>query len=71
MDSGMRWQHHSASDNLDNVSADELARVVQALAGVTRTLAHKTRWPFSRGLAPEQQAETKRLARELFGLRAS
>jgi hypothetical protein len=63
----MRWQHHSAHDNLDNVSAPELARVIRAVAGVAGTLAQASRWPFGRGVAPEQQAETERLARELFG----
>lgn len=68
MDSGMRWQHHSAQDNLDNVSLAELGRVIQAIAGVTGTLARQERWPFARGLAPEQRAETARMGRELFGL---
>lgn len=70
MDGGMRWQHHSAQDALDNVSADELIRVVCAVAQVTGELARATRWPFPRGLAPEQRAETARMAKELFGLRA-
>jgi Zn-dependent M28 family amino/carboxypeptidase len=70
MDGGfMRWQHHSAEDNLDNVSAAELMRVVRAMAAVTANLANKARWPFPRGLAPEQQAETVRMGKELFGLR--
>jgi Iap family predicted aminopeptidase len=69
MDGGMRWQHHSAHDNLGNVSVTELARVISAVAGVARTLAQAARWPFERGVAPEQQAETTRLARELFGFR--
>ena len=68
MDSGMRWQHHSAQDNLENVAVSEVARVVSALAKVTRTLAGARRWPFPRGLAPEQRAETARLGKELFGL---
>lgn len=70
MDSGMRWQHHSVHDNLDNVSVAELARVVRATGAVIRGLANRSRWPFPRGLAPEQRAETARLARDLFGLRA-
>lgn len=67
MDSGMRWQHHSAQDNLDNVSLDELERVIGAVAGVVAQLANLARWPFGRGVAPEQKPETARLARELFG----
>jgi Zn-dependent M28 family amino/carboxypeptidase len=70
MDNGLRWQHHSVHDHLDNVSTVELSRVVQALGALAGELAAKRRWPFSRGLAPEQRAETARLARELFGLRA-
>jgi hypothetical protein len=70
MDGGMRWQHHSIQDALENVSADELIRVVCAVAQVTGELARATRWPFPRGLAPEQRAETARMAKELFGLRA-
>jgi len=71
MDSGMRWQHHSAQDNLENVSVTELARVVGALAQATRALARAVRWPFPRGLAPEQRAETARLGKELFGIKAN
>src|SRR5262249_49510651 len=41
MDSGMRWQHHSAQDDLGNVSVEELARVVGAISGVTGALAGK------------------------------
>jgi aminopeptidase YwaD len=71
MDSGMRWQHHSAFDNLDNVSVEELARVITAVGSVTRVLAQAPRWPFQRGLAPEQRTETARLAKELFDLKAN
>ncbi len=71
MSNGLRWQHHSAHDRLDNVSTIELGRVVRAVAAVAAHLAAKPAWPFQRGLAPEQQAETARLARELFGLRAA
>ena len=70
MDSGMRWQHHSIHDNLENVSTAELARVVRAAAAVVRHLAQRPRWPFPRGLDPHQRAETARLARDLYGLRA-
>jgi hypothetical protein len=68
MDSGMRWQHHSEHDTLDNVSVAELARVVLACGGVGLALARQARWPFRRGLAPDQRAETLRLARDLFDL---
>ena len=67
MDSGMRWQHHSAHDNLRNVSIEELQRVIRAVDRVSLELARSARWSFPRGVAPENQAETDRLARELFG----
>jgi hypothetical protein len=70
MDGGMRWQHHSAHDNLGNVSVTELARVIRSVEGVALDLARKARWPFQRGVAPEHKDETTRLARELFGFRA-
>ncbi len=69
MDGGMRWQHHSAQDNLENVSATELAKVIQAVSAVAGELARSPRWPFSRGLARQQRPETARMAHELFGLR--
>lgn len=68
MDSGMRWQHHSRYDNLQNVSVTELSRVIQAIGAVTLDLAMRRHWPFGRGLAPDQRAETRRLARDLYGL---
>lgn len=68
MNSGMRWQHHSVHDNLEHVSADELARVTRAVGGVARSLAGTPCWPFPRGLAPVQRAETARLAVDLFDL---
>jgi peptidase M28-like protein len=67
MEGGMRWQHHSSEDNLENVSVVELVRVIRAVAGVAGDLARSSRSPFGRGVAPEQRAETGRLARELFG----
>jgi hypothetical protein len=69
MDGGMRWQHHSAHDNLKNVSLHELQRVIRAVAGVATDLAGAAHWRFARGVAPEHQAETARLARELFGFK--
>jgi aminopeptidase YwaD len=67
MDGGMRWQHHSAYDSVANLSITELARVIRAVAGITGKLARTKRWSFGRGVAPEHQGETRRLARELFG----
>jgi Iap family predicted aminopeptidase len=70
MDAGMRWQHHSEHDNLENVSAEELVRVAGAVGCLARALARKRSWPFARGLEPEHRSETARLARDLYGLRA-
>jgi len=68
MDIGMRWQHHSRFDELSNVSSSELEKVAGALQDVASQLADSVRWPFKPGLAPHQQAETRRLAREMFDL---
>ena len=68
MDSGMRWQHHSSMDNLDNVSVEELARVVGALTKVVSTLGKAQQWPFTRGLARHQRAETARMGRDMYDL---
>ena len=65
----MRWQHHSAFDNLNEVSLAEAAKSVRAMAGLLAFLANRTAWPFSRGLAPEQQPRTAQLARGLYGMR--
>ena len=70
MDSGMRWQHHSTHDRLQNVSVQEMTRIVRAVAGVAGALANQSRWPFGRGLAPDQRAETARLAEDLYNLEA-
>jgi hypothetical protein len=71
MDSGMRWQHHSAQDDLSNVSVPELCRVIAATSRVTQDLSSRPRLPFPRGLGPEQRAESFRLGRELFDLSPS
>lgn len=68
MNSGMRWQHHSAHDNLENVSVAELERVITAVAAVGSTLANSARWPFPRGLAKDQRGPTLKLARDLYDL---
>ncbi|HUP81784.1 MAG TPA: hypothetical protein VM260_24755 [Pirellula sp.] len=71
MDSGMRWQHHSAQDDLSNVSVPELCRVISATNRVVQDLSSHARLPFSRGLALEQRAESLRIGRELFDLSPS
>lgn len=70
MDGGMRWQHHSAFDDLNNVSIEELDRVIQAVGSVTSDLARATAWPFSRGLPPAQRRGVALMANQMFGIRA-
>ena len=70
MDGGMRWQHHSAYDDLNNISGKELERVIDAVGGVTSELARSTAWSFPRGMAPEYRKPIALMAREMFGIRA-
>jgi hypothetical protein len=71
MDGGMRWQHHSAQDNLDNSSVAELQRVIGAVEGVSSELARSAKWPFPRGMAKEYRKQISLMARDMFGLRGS
>lgn len=64
--SGGRWQHHSRHDTLVNVSADEVLRLVRALAPLVQDLARRRTWPFPRAFPEAQQREVRRLAAELF-----
>ncbi len=63
-----RWQHHSEHDNLDNVSPEVLARLVQAAAQCIFEFANMPRLPFRRGMRAAQRAAIRKLARDLFGL---
>jgi hypothetical protein len=64
---GGRWQHHSVNDNLENVSAAEVVRLLRAAAPLIDRLAGQTRWPFAPGLPAAQRAAARKLGRELFG----
>jgi hypothetical protein len=64
---GGRWQHHSVHDSLENVSLDEVARLLHAAHPFITSLAAKTKWPFPSSLPAAQQALARRLGRELFG----
>ncbi len=66
---GGRWQHHSAHDNLENVSVAPVLRLLAAAAPFIAGLARRARWPFPATLPPEQLREARRLGRELFGVR--
>jgi hypothetical protein len=64
---GGRWQHHSPHDNLDNVSAVELQRMLRAVAPFVLTLASRAPWPEGLALPPAEHAAARKLGRELFG----
>lgn len=64
---GGRWQHHSPHDTLENVSVDEVARLLRAVAPLVNRLAGQAKWPFPPGVPAAQRAEARRLGRELFG----
>ena len=64
--SGGRWQHHSRHDTPAHVSADEVLRLVHAVAPLVRDLAGRRVWPFARAFPAAQAREVKRLADELF-----
>jgi aminopeptidase YwaD len=69
MNSFMRWQHHSAHDNLREVSVEVTVRAVGAVAGLTAFLARSPKWPFGPGLDPTQRAQTHQFARQLYALK--
>lgn len=71
MDGGMRWQHHSAQDDLSNVSVEEVQKIVRGVGGVVFELARSAKWKFPRGMAPEFQKPIRLMARDMFGLRGS
>lgn len=64
--SGGRWQHHSRHDTLAHVSAEEVLRLVRAVAPLVQDLAGRRVWPFARTFPPAQKREVRRLANELF-----
>ncbi|MGH7145456.1 MAG: M28 family metallopeptidase [Planctomycetota bacterium] len=65
---GGRWQHHSAHDNLSNVSTTELARILGPAGELIADLADSAKLPFARKLDPAQTKTTKEWAKTLFGL---
>lgn len=64
---GGRWQHHSHHDTLENVSAAEVLKLLQAVYPLITDLAQRSRWPFPGGLPAAQATTVRRLGRELFG----
>jgi len=65
--SGGRWQHHSRHDSLENVSVEVLAKLVDGIAPLVADLADRGRWPFGSRLTAGQQAQARKLGRELLG----
>jgi len=64
---GGRWQHHSSHDSLENVSVEVLAKLVEGIAPLVADLADRERWPFGSRLTVGQQAQARKLGRELLG----
>jgi len=64
---GGRWQHHSSHDSLANVSVEVLAKLVEGIAPLVAALADQERWPFGSRLTALQQAQARKLGRELLG----
>src|SRR6266850_858313 len=56
----MRWQHHSAHDNLEEVAVEEAAKAVRGVAGTVHALANNPRRPFRRGLPQPLRSQTLR-----------
>ena len=69
MNSLMRWQHHSAFDNLDEISLPETITAVRGMAGLIDFLAAREKWPFQRGLSLAHRKQTHDFARGLYGMR--
>ncbi len=65
--SGGRWQHHSAHDNMENVSAPDLQRLLDATAPLLAGLAGARALPFPLRLPAGQHAAARTLGRDLLG----
>jgi aminopeptidase YwaD len=66
--SGGRWQHHSAHDNLDNVSPAVLQTLIDASLSLISGLANARTLPFPTTLPRDQQAIARKLGRDLLGM---
>ena len=64
---GGRWQHHSRHDTLENVSAEEVRRLLAAVHPFIVRLANQARWPFSATLPADQHKRARAIGRELYG----
>jgi hypothetical protein len=65
---GCRWQHHSAHDDLANISPAVAAQLLAAAGGLILEAANADSLPFGRGLARNQRRLTRDWARTLYGL---
>ncbi len=66
--SGGRWQHHSAHDNLENVSTSEMQRLLDACGPLIGGLANAAKLPFPAGLPSDQKIAARKLGRDLLGV---
>ncbi|HET6484926.1 MAG TPA: M28 family metallopeptidase [Spirochaetia bacterium] len=64
-----RWQHHSVHDNLANVSASELSRLLRAACELIDTLSEAPRALFRYHPSSEVRRRIQTLALELYGVR--
>lgn len=65
--SGGRWQHHSQHDTLENISAEPVARLLNAVAPLAVRLGEQKTWPFHTGLPADRQRLARQLGRDLLG----
>ncbi len=66
---GHRWQHHGPKDSLTNVSAGQVAGLLDALLPPALRLANAPVWPFGKAVPAAVRARTRGLARTYFGMR--
>jgi Zn-dependent M28 family amino/carboxypeptidase len=64
---GGRWQHHSAHDNLENVSPTVLQQLFDGIGPLIANLAAKRKLPFPASLPASQLAIARKLGRDLLG----
>ncbi|MEW6042279.1 MAG: M28 family peptidase, partial [Elusimicrobiota bacterium] len=63
-----RWQHHSIHDNLKNVSADEIVKIIKATCALLDALDKKYGRDFG-GIPTKQRIITRKYARDMYGIK--
>jgi hypothetical protein len=66
---GGRWQHHSAHDNLENVSAEPVCEVIASFAPLIDRLATMANPPFDRRIDRRLRERLMQQAKDLYGVR--